>query len=86
MHRGKPVPHDMRALVYIRDGEMLWYQRLLDPLLRPGDWTKLLVDLTEDSADQWKAVGHSQAKLGRLVSPGCIPQSAMTRVNYASSG
>ncbi|MBI2192204.1 MAG: DUF5060 domain-containing protein [Planctomycetes bacterium] len=40
------APHDMRVLVFLKDGDYWYYQRLLDPFLVPGDVTRLLVDLT----------------------------------------
>jgi hypothetical protein len=54
------APNDMRAMVYCRERDWWWYETLLDPLLRPGDWTKLIVDISPDSAI-WTARGHKRA-------------------------
>ncbi len=41
------VPENMhvRAMVYLRDRELNWYQALLSGELRRGEWTRLLLDL-----------------------------------------
>jgi len=55
----KNAPRDMRAMVYVRERDWWWYQTLLPTLLRPGDWTKLIVDISPES-DLWQAVGHKR--------------------------
>lgn len=40
------APHDMRVMVFLKDGDYWMYQNLLNPLLIPGDVTRLIVDLT----------------------------------------
>ncbi|MFP4058454.1 MAG: DUF5060 domain-containing protein [Candidatus Brocadiia bacterium] len=57
--QGKPVPNDMRVMVYLRDADLWWYETLLPTYLRPGDWTKLLVDLTGEITD-WQPRGHDK--------------------------
>ena len=41
------APHDMRLLVYLKDGDLWYYQNLLEPFLVPGDVTRLIVDLSK---------------------------------------
>jgi len=41
----KEAPANLRAMIYLRDRELNWYQQLLDDPLRPGDWTRLALDL-----------------------------------------
>jgi len=53
----KGAPNDMRAMVYVRERDWWWYETLLAPLLRPGDWTKLIVDVSPESSI-WKPRGH----------------------------
>jgi uncharacterized protein DUF5060 len=55
----KGAPNDMRAMVYVRERDWWWYQTLLQPLLRPGDWTKLIVDISPESTI-WQATGHKR--------------------------
>ncbi|NQT52769.1 DUF5060 domain-containing protein, partial [bacterium] len=55
----KDAPNDMRVMVYLRDGDLWWYETLLPTYLRPGDWTKLLVDLT-GATTSWTPHGHSK--------------------------
>lgn len=52
------APHDMRAVVHLRDRDELWYETLLDPLLRPGDWTRVVLDVTATNAHGLKPVKH----------------------------
>ncbi|MDP6111789.1 MAG: DUF5060 domain-containing protein [Planctomycetota bacterium] len=40
------APHDMRVMVFLKDGDFWMYQNLLNPLLIPGDVTRLIVDIT----------------------------------------
>ncbi len=53
------APSDMRAMVYVRERDWWWHETLLEPLLRPGDWTKLIVDISPNSPI-WKPVGHKR--------------------------
>jgi hypothetical protein len=55
----KGAPNDMRAMVYVRERDWWWYETLCPTLLRPGDWTKLIVDISPDS-DCWSARGHKR--------------------------
>ena len=55
----KPAPNDMRVMVYLRDGDLWWYEALLPAYLRPGDWTKLLVDLSGE-VTHWEPRGHDK--------------------------
>ena len=55
----KGAPNDMRVLVYLRDGDLWWYESLLPAYLRPGDWTKLLVDLSGETT-AWTPRGHEK--------------------------
>jgi len=64
----KDAPNDMRAMVYVREHDWWWYETLLAPLLRPGDWTKLIVDISPDSP-VWKPRSH------RRVWDGYVAQS-----------
>lgn len=43
------APHDMRLMVFLKDGDFWYYQNLLTPFLLPGDVTRLLVDLTAEN-------------------------------------
>ena len=52
------APHDMRAVVHFRDRDELWYETLLDPLIRPGEWTRMVVDITADNLHGLKPVNH----------------------------
>lgn len=40
-------PEHARAMVYLRDREWCWYERLLPGELRRGDWNRLVLDLRE---------------------------------------
>jgi len=53
------APNDMRVMVYLRDGDLWWYEALLPAYLRPGDWTKLLVDLSGETT-RWEPRGHDK--------------------------
>ncbi|MFO7898246.1 MAG: DUF5060 domain-containing protein, partial [Planctomycetota bacterium] len=53
------APNHMRAAVYVRERDWWWYETLLEPMLRPGDWTKLIVDISPDSPI-WEARGHGR--------------------------
>lgn len=53
------APSDMRVMIYLRDPDLWWYESLLEPYLRPGDWTRLIVDLTGRSTN-WVPQGHSK--------------------------
>ncbi len=53
------APNDMRVMVYLRDGDLWWYETLLPTFLRPGDWTKLLVDLSGEIT-AWEPKGHAK--------------------------
>ena len=53
------APNDMRVMVYLRDGDLWWYETLLPTFLRPGDWTKLLVDLSGE-VTTWEPKGHAK--------------------------
>ena len=53
------APNDMRVMVYLRDGDLWWYEALLPTYLRPGDWTKLLVDLS-GQITHWEPRGHDK--------------------------
>ena len=53
------APNDMRVMVYLRDGDLWWYETLLPTFLRRGDWTKLLVDLSGEIT-HWKPQGHDK--------------------------
>jgi len=53
------APNDMRVMVYLRDGDLWWYETLLPTFLRPGDWTKLLVDLSGEIT-AWEPQGHAK--------------------------
>ncbi|MCZ7647115.1 MAG: hypothetical protein M5U26_17970 [Planctomycetota bacterium] len=54
------APHDMRAMVHLRDRDELWYETLLDPLLRPGDWTRVVVDLTAANRHKFVPINHQR--------------------------
>ncbi|MCK6471026.1 MAG: hypothetical protein L6R28_04700 [Planctomycetes bacterium] len=54
------APSDLRAGVHLRDRDEGWYEALLPGLLRPGDWTTCVVDLTERNAQGLKPVGHAK--------------------------
>lgn len=54
------APHDMRAMVHLRDRDLLWYETLLDPLLRNGDWTRVVVDLSGENKHKLKPVNHQR--------------------------
>lgn len=54
------APSDLRAGVHLRDRDEGWYETLLPGLLRPGDWTTCVVDLTERNAQGLKPVGHAK--------------------------
>ena len=54
------APHDMRAVVHFRDRDELWYEALLDPLLRPGDWTRMVADIGGENSHHLKPVGHQR--------------------------
>lgn len=54
------APSDLRAGVHLRDRDESWYEALLPGLLRPGDWTTCVVDLTERNAQGLKPVGHAK--------------------------
>ena len=54
------APHDMRVVVHLRDRDELWYETLLDPLLRPGEWTKMVVDITGDNIHKLKPTNHQR--------------------------
>jgi hypothetical protein len=54
------APHDMRAVVHLRDRDELWYEALLDPLLRPGEWTTCVLDITADNIHKLKPVNHQR--------------------------
>ena len=54
------APNDMRVLVFIRDADLWWYETLLPTYLRPGDWTKLLVDLSGETT-RWEPRDHTKA-------------------------
>jgi len=41
----KGAPAHLRAMIYLRDREFNWYEELLPEELRPGDWTRLILDL-----------------------------------------
>jgi hypothetical protein len=53
------APNDMRVMVYLRDGDLWWYETLLPVYLRPGDWTKLLIDLSGEII-RWTPQGHEK--------------------------
>jgi len=53
------APNDMRVMVFLRDGDLWWYESLLPTFLRPGDWTKLLVDLSGETTP-WEPRGHDK--------------------------
>lgn len=53
------APNDLRPMVYLKDGDWWWYETLLEPFVRPGDWTRFVVDLSDLSA-QWEPVGHDR--------------------------
>ena len=55
----RDAPNDMRVMVYLRDGDLWWYETLLPAYLRPGDWTKLLVDLSGETT-AWEPRGHEK--------------------------
>jgi len=54
------APNDLRPMVYLKDGDWWWYETLLDPFVRPGDWTRFIVDMSDLSA-QWQPVGHGRS-------------------------
>lgn len=59
------APPDIRLQVTLRDGEELWYERLLPELLRPGDWNRLTIPLRDAGRhalgrDGWRALGHDR--------------------------
>ncbi len=39
------APRHLRAMVYLRDRELNWYEELLPGELRPGDWARFVLDL-----------------------------------------
>ena len=55
------TPRDLhvRAMVYLRDRELNWYEVLLPGELRRGDWTKLLMDLRPGRSGL-AGVGHGR--------------------------
>lgn len=53
------APRDMRVMIYLRDPDLWWYESLLPPYLRPGDWTRLIVDLSGRSL-KWVPQGHTK--------------------------
>jgi hypothetical protein len=55
----KGAPNDMRVMIYLRDRDLWWYESLLPAYLRPGDWTKLLVDLSGETT-KWEPRGHAK--------------------------
>ena len=54
------APADLRAGVHLRDRDRLWFQALLPGLLRPGDWTTCVLELTERNAHGLTAVKHAK--------------------------
>ena len=50
-------PYDAQAVVYVKDGELRWYQTLVDQPLRRGEWTSVEVDISHRSR-QWSFRGH----------------------------
>jgi hypothetical protein len=52
-----------RAQVIVRDRDLLWYEYLLETPLRPGDWTRCVVDLST-SGDRFKPVNHHRSWSG----------------------
>ena len=53
------APENMRVEVILRDGNLSWYSKLLEQALRPGDWTRLVCDITGFS--EWQPGNHSCA-------------------------
>ncbi|HOX05966.1 MAG TPA: hypothetical protein PK280_06160 [Planctomycetota bacterium] len=53
------APRGLRAMLYLRDRELNWYEELLPGELRPGDWTRFTLDLRE-GRNGLKAAGHSR--------------------------
>jgi len=59
LHVPEGAPNYLRPMIYLYDGDWWWYEALLDPLVRPGDWTKFTVDLS-DKSKRWKPRGHAR--------------------------
>lgn len=51
------APPDVQAIVYLKDGQLSYYQHLRKGPLPPGEWTRIDLDLTADSVD-WQPEGH----------------------------
>ena len=50
-------PYDTQAVVYVKDGELRWYQTLVGEPFRRGEWTSVSVDISHRSR-QWSFQGH----------------------------
>ncbi len=61
------APGDVSCLLFLQDGEWLWYQTREHSLSR-GEWQTISASIAPESLD-WKAVGHSQ------------PWNVMSRMN-----
>ncbi len=53
------APENMRAEVVLCDANLFWYSRLIEQPLRPGDWTRLVCDITGEG--EWKPGNHECA-------------------------
>lgn len=58
------APADLRAGVHLRDRDELWYQTLLPGLLRPGDTSTCVLDLTERNAQELRGIEHAKPWTG----------------------
>ncbi|MGD0093588.1 MAG: hypothetical protein ABSE73_27075, partial [Planctomycetota bacterium] len=54
-------PPDLRAGVHLRDRDGLYFETLLPPLLAPGEWRTLTLDITGTNSQGLKAAGHKKA-------------------------
>jgi len=52
------APRDVRVQVYVRDPDESWFEQLLELPLRPGEWTRLLADLSPEAP--WTGRGHGR--------------------------
>lgn len=50
-------PYDAQAVVYIKDGELRWYQTLVEAPLKRGEWTTVRIDIS-DRSRQWSFQNH----------------------------
>ena len=53
------APNHMRASVFLRERDWWWYETTPEAMLRPGDWTKVIVDISPES-QIWEPREHNR--------------------------